>query len=218
MAQKKGGYGNVFSKKELSNHVEDYKEKKTGSFATYLDIKEGEEAVVRFLEKEPVKFWQHRVFDPESKNGRGGFRVFSCTRDADCPLCQVGNDPSFKVAWQIVHLDSIDDKGNVVPKVKLFVKGIKFAEYYEAKTVKNDPSKKSVTLERIGAGQNTQYLFSEWGEANKISYDKGEVVDLEEYFGLDDEKFKHMSRIAANTEAGPKKGKKSKLEDEEDRI
>lgn len=228
--KKRNAYGGVFSDKPLDEHVDAYKEQQAkfasgggggGNYPVYLDVEEGTEAEVRFLEKDPIKFWQHRVYDPSGKNGRGGYRVFSCTRTATCPLCLAGDKPSFKVAWQVVHIDNLDKNGNVVPRVKLFVKGIRFAEYYDAKTQKKDPTKQNVTLERIGSGQNTQYLFSEWGAAEKIEYDKTPEVDLEEYFGLDDEKYADMERIAGGMAGskqgqdeyeGPKKGKKSRLE------
>ena len=226
--EKRNPYSKVFSHKNLEEHVKEYKKKvaNSGSFKypEYLDMEEGSEAIVRFLEKDPIKFWQHRVFDSDGKKGKGGYRVFSCTRESDCPLCQAGDKPQFKVAWQVVHIDNIDEDGNVVPRVKLFVKGIKFAEYFAKKTAKKDPTKQNVTIERIGSGQTTQYLFAEWGEEGPIKYNKDEVIDLEEYFGLDDEKFKDMERIAQNLRkseySGPKKGSKSRLEvsDDDDEI
>jgi len=221
---KRNPYGKVFSNRELDDHVQDYKDNQnnfSGKYPTYLDMDEGDEITVRFVEKDPIKFWQHRVFDPDGKKGKGGFRVFSCTREPDCPLCQAGDKPQFKVAWQVIHVDNIDDQGNEKPRVKLFVKGIKFAEYYAKKTQKKDPTKQNVILERIGSGQNTQYLFAEWGEKGEVKYDADELVDLEEYFGLDDERFADMERIAGSLSSkedysGPKKGKKSRLEKNDD--
>lgn len=236
---KSNPYGNVFSEDALESHVDEYKKKQEAykesaasgggkkKFPVYFDLDEGEEANARFLEFDPVKFWQHRVFDPESKKGSGGYRVFSCTREPSCPLCMAGDKPAFKVAWQIVHLDALDPKtGEVTPRVKLLVKGIRFAEYYAKKTAKNDPTKQNVTLERIGSGQNTQYLFAGWGDKGKIEYDSSEEVELEDYFGIDDEKFADMERIASSLGgksgsgekeySGPKKGKRYRAEEGDD--
>jgi len=234
--KKRNPYGGVFSDKDLNEHVDDYKEKQKnytggegGKYPVYLNLDEGEEATVRFLEKDPVKFYQHRVYDPDLKDGSGGIRVFSCTRDANCPLCTAGDKSTFKVAWQVVHIDNLDRNGDVVPRVKLFVKGIRFAEYYAKKTQKKDPTKQDVILERIGSGQNTQYLFSEWGDKGTVDFDEEELVDLEDYFGLDDEKFEAMERVGEHLEekgdgggsgkksySGPKKGKRSRLEDDDE--
>jgi len=222
--KKSNPYGKVFSKRDIEDHVTDYKDNQknfSGKYPVYMDIEEGEEAIVRFLQKDPIKFWQHRVFDPDSKKGKGGYRVFSCTREPDCPLCMAGDKPAFKVAWQIIHVDAIDESGNEKPRVKLFVKGIKFAEYYAKKVQKYDPTKRNVILERIGSGNNTQYLFGEWQSTGNQPYVKDEVIDLEDYFGLDDQKFADMERIAENLDrqaeySGPKKGKKSRLEKDDD--
>lgn len=227
--KKRASYGDVFSDEPIDDLVKDHKEKTKnmgGKYPVYLDVKDGEEVTVRFLDKDPVKFWQHRVWDGQSKKGKGGYRVFSCTRGSDCPLCSAGDKPSFKVAWQVVHVDALDKDGNVTPRVKLFVKGIRFAEYYAKKSEKKDPTKQNVVIERIGSDQNTSYGFSEWGDKAMPEYDQEECVDLEEHFGLDDEKFAEMERIAGSIDApsgkedkgysGPKKGGKSRLEKNND--
>lgn len=221
-AKGKTNYSAVFADEPIDEIVADQKSKRSegGKFPTYLDLEDGEEVTLRFLEFDPIKFWQHRVWDPKGKRGKGGFRVFSCTRQPDCPLCRSGNKPSFKVAWQVIHVDALDQNGDIKPRVKLFVKGIRFAEYYTKKTLKKDPTKQNVVLERIGSDQNTTYSFAEWGDKGKVDYDEEELVDLEEYFGLDDEKFAEMERLADEAEeteySGPKKGKRSRLENDED--
>lgn len=214
----------------MSEKVDEYREQQEqfnsdgGSkvYPKYLDVKPGMEAVLRFIDKDPIKFYQHRVFDPQSKKGKGGYRVFSCTRDSDCPLCTAGDQPTFKVAWQVVHTDNLDEKGKVTPRVKMLVKGIKFAEYFESKQAKCDFEKQNVTLERIGKGQNTQYVFSEFHPKSAQKYNESEVIELEEYFGVDDEKFRDMERIAAymikHGGDSSAQGSRSPLEDDEDDV
>lgn len=229
--KKRNPYSDVFSSRDLVEHISEYKENVANfeeggkKFAEYLDLDDGAEAELRFLELAPLKFWQHRVFDPGGKKGKGGIRVFSCTRTDECPLCRAGDKPQFKVAWQVVHVDALDKNGNVVPRVKLFVRGIKFAEYYAKKIEKYNPTERNVVLERIGGGQSTQYTFSEWKEKSPAIYNKDECVDLEDYFGLDDAKFMDMVRIgdafqvaspsSSDGYKGPKKGTKSRHEVEE---
>lgn len=241
-------YADVFSDQPLNEHVQDYNKKmgdnqnKGGKYPVYLSLGAGEESLVRFLEKEPIKFWQHRVYDPTIKNGQGGFRVLSCTRTPDCPLCLAGDKPLFKVAWQVIHMDNLDaESGQVKPRIKLWVQGIRFGELYERKSSRFDPSKMNVILERIGVGQNTQYSMEKADNQDAPQYDTEEITNLMEYFGLDDDKYKDMQRIAASISAnpsanqdkgfqnlgtpapaentnysGPKQGSKSLLEGDED--
>lgn len=209
-------YGNVFSDEPLSTHVKEYNEnmsKRGGdgegggrSYATYLNIEEGETAEVLFLEETPIKFWQHRVYDQKVKKGQGGYRVFSCTRQPDCPLCVAGDTPTFKVAWNVLHID--DEEG---PKVKLWVKGIKFAELFEKKAARFDITKERVILERIGKGKNTQYTIDRTNDRKVPKFDDDTVTDLEEYFGLDDEKYNDMERVAKSLGRGG-----SKRDDDDD--
>ena len=192
---------NVFSDEPLKNHIQKSKEKQTayyggvGKYPMYLAIKPDQEAEVRFLKEEPIKFYQHRVFDSDLKNGMGGYRVLTCTRRDDCPLCVADDRPSFKVAWEVVHLDHTDEDGNEVPRVKLWVQGIRFAEMFQKKTKRFDITKENVILERIGGGTNTTYSIERTNEDGEIQFDKDELTDLEEYFGLDDDKYKAMVRI-----------------------
>lgn len=211
----KSKYSDVFSSQSLGDHVDAYhealeKRKDGGKYPVYMNLKPNEEAEVRFLDKEPVKFWQHRVYDSTIKNGQGGQRVFSCTRQPDCPLCESGDKPFFRAAWQVVHIDNLDDKGNVTPRVKLWVQGIRFAELFETKVKRFDPTIYNVILQRVGTGQNTQYTIDRTDTKGKIAYDQEEETDLTEYFGLDDEKFAAMERIAGSMDAGSKQASSSK--------
>ena len=236
----KSKYAGVFSQQPLGDHIQDYHknmknytENSGAKYPVYLSLEPDEEVEVRFLEQEPVKFHQHRVYDPKLKRDR----VFTCTREPDCPLCEGGNKPTFKAAWQVVHIDNLDKNGNVTPRVKLWAQGIRFAELFEKKVRRVDPVTTNVILTRIGAGQNTQYQIDGTKTTGKVKYDKSEVVDLHEYFGIDDEKYEDMCRIGASMQgsaeryvdkqlkgmsrhqdeeeeeyAGPKRGKRSKLE------
>ena len=51
------------------------------------------------------------------------------------------------------------------------------------------------------------------GKKGEVKYDADELVDLEEYFGLDDERFADMERIAGSLSlkdySGPKRGEVS---------
>lgn len=187
-------FKNVFSEEDLSEHIKDYHDNlkqmsgPAKKYPVYLTVNQDEEEEVRFLEETPVRFWQHRVYDENAKNGAGSYRVFSCTREPDCPLCAAGNQASFKVAWQVVHLKDQN-------RVKLWVKGITFSEVFVKKIRKFDITDENVTLERVGTGSKTTYLLERTGDTGPINYDKSEVVDLRDFFGIDEQKYKDMVRI-----------------------
>ena len=198
---------NVFSNEPLKKHIKESKEKQAifaemgaghKKYPVYLSLRPDEEAIVRFLTVEPLKFWQHRVYDDQIRGGQGGWRVLTCTRRDDCPLCLADNRPSFKVAWQVVHLDNRDSDGNVTPRVKLWVQGIRFAEMFEKKTKRFDVTKEDVILERIGEGTSTTYTIEKTGDKGKVRFDKDELTDLEDYFGLDDAKYEAMLRLGVS--------------------
>lgn len=202
----------VFSDAPLEKHIQESKEKMAAydlggakkKYPVYLSLKPDEEAEIRFLESEPLKFYQHRVFDNNIRNGQGGYRVLTCTRRPDCPLCTAGNKATFKVAWQVVHLDNLDQNGDVVPRVKMWVQGIRFASLFEKKTKRFDIKKENVILERIGSGTDTTYSIERTNDKGKIKFDQDEITDLEEYFGLDDKKYEDMVRIGNDITASSK--------------
>lgn len=197
-------YSNVFSDESLETHVDNYHDAVSSmgkKFPMYLSLKNGQEALVRFLAKDPLKFWQHKVFDPEARKGAGSPRVFTCTRTPDCPLCAAGDKPSFKVAWQVVHIDHLDKDGKVAPRVKLWVQGIRFGEMWVTRTKRVDPTAVNVVIIRTGAAQNTSYAVDPTMEGGKITFDQDEVVDLREYFGIDDERYNDMVRLGDSVKA-----------------
>lgn len=245
-------FSSVFSSKDVDEHVQEYKEntkkRMEGGdgytpFPMYFTLADGETALVRWLEKTPVKFWQHRVYDPQPRFGSPGYRVYSCTREPDCPLCKAGDAPTFKVAWNIVHIDHVTKDGKQRPRVKILVKGIQFAELFLNRTRRFDPTKKNVLIERIGEGTKSQYQLDIADIQDEPDINEEEIVDLEEYFGIDDEKYEDMVRLASYIKAKKhnsgkgetkkrretefddydeeedyrvKKGSKSRLEEDED--
>lgn len=194
-------FKSVFSDKSLDDHVVEQREKddryeEGGSYPVYLSIDADCDAEVRFFKEEPLMFWQHRVHDPELHDGAGGARVLSCTRVNTCPLCVAGNKPIFKVAWLVVHVDHLDKDKKVTPKIKMWVQGIRFAELFEKKRSRYKITKENVILERVGKGTQTQYSIERTNQKSSQSYDKDEIVDLEEVFGLDDDRYDAMVRIS----------------------
>lgn len=241
----KNKFGSVFSEKPLKDHVEEYKKaqkeaadrraagggKDGEKYPVYLNLKDGESREILFLDTEPVTFDQHRVWDNSQKEGRGGWRVFSCTREPDCPLCVAGNRASAKFAWQVVDVEHLDKDNNPVPRVKLWVRGVKFAEMLYRKAAKYNLLKETLILERVGGDQTTQYTLERSENKTQVRYAKDEVIDLQDYFGLDDEKYKDMLRLAADLKGSsgppasssrtsassePSKGRRSKLEDDDE--
>jgi hypothetical protein len=82
------------------------------------------------------------------------------------------------------------------------VKGIKFAELFEKKAARFDITKERVILERVGSGKNTQYTIDRTNDTKVPKFDESTIPDLEEVFGLDDERYEDMERIAKTMGSG----------------
>lgn len=68
---------------------------KQGSFTPDFWLKDGDDAMVRFLSNEPISIYQHRI-----QNG-GKWVTSTCLRDG-CPLCEAGNKPQFVGVFSII--------------------------------------------------------------------------------------------------------------------
>lgn len=132
-----------------------YKEtrQKGGAFADYLQLEDGEKpTLIKFLEPEP--FASYRVHWLEGLTSTRK-KSWICLEN-DCPLCDAGDDQSFKIAFNIVILN----KGK--PTVKVWEVGPRMAEAIEAKakdkrTGPIDRPDMYFAVNRTGKRQKTQY-------------------------------------------------------------
>jgi hypothetical protein len=76
--------------KEMANN-----KAKQGSFTPDFWLKDGEEAVVRFISSEPLCMYQHRV------QVAGKWRTHTCLGD-NCPLCEGGNKKQFVGVFSVI--------------------------------------------------------------------------------------------------------------------
>lgn len=109
----KGGWGGFKKVKEAapSTFAKEFK------FPSQAD---GEKPVlIKFLEDEPFSnyllHWQDEI--------RSGKRSFICMATDDCPLCELGNDPSARTAFNIVVIDPSEEEP--VPRLEIYSTGIK---------------------------------------------------------------------------------------------
>lgn len=136
----------------------------------YLSIKAGESAIVRFRSSAPevIAMVHERVWDPNIKQGKGGFRNFTCTIK-DCPLCNAGvGKPRILHIYRLVHIDNVDN-GKQIPKEKFFVKGVGVHNIIKKKASKKPLESENIEIERIGSTKNdTTYLFDWTGDNGEL--------------------------------------------------
>jgi hypothetical protein len=160
---------NTTTPEEMAEEVRRRKEQ-AGNFVEYFNIEKNIIAVARFLDDAPLTFFQHRIWDKSLKQGVGGWRNLTCIRE-NCPLCAIQTDKEkarFVGAYRLVHLDNVID-GKVVPKVKIFLKGINTIEILERKNRRKAISSEDMEIERIGDGFDTKYLFEFTGKCTSIN-------------------------------------------------
>jgi hypothetical protein len=178
-----------------------------GKYMPYLAVQEDGSAIVRFLDDEPITFYQHRIYDPSMKEGLGGHRNLTCTRK-DCPICGKGDRPRWVGAYRVIHIDHME-KGKQVPTEKIFIKGVNVIEVLERKNQKKALSSENIEIERIGTGFDTKYTFDFTGDKKPIKdFVAPEDDDLRERFKINREDLERLSKTMG------KKGKSSAEDDD----
>lgn len=148
------GYTKV---KEVSKRIE---EALSQEYIPSFFLKDGEEATVRFLTDEPLTFYEHFV--------KGINKSFTCPQTPDCPLCAIGNKPSFRGAYLIIdqRSESWEDKQTREQKsrvntVKALKMGIRALQVLDRKNAKKGLLNHDWVVSRTGQGNNTIYDFED---------------------------------------------------------
>lgn len=97
---------------------------KSGAYADFLTLQDGQDPVLlKFLEKEPfASYRQHWIEGLKSTKKRS----WVCVED-DCPLCDAGDDPGFRIAFNVL----VVSEGKPINKV--WEVGPSLAEQIEGK-------------------------------------------------------------------------------------
>jgi hypothetical protein len=136
---------------------------KSGFGADFLKFNDtGEAMLLKFIEAEPFASYRQHWIDRQS-----GKRSWVCIED-DCPLCDAGDTPSFRIAFNVLLLS--DDK----PINKVWEVGPRLAEQLEAKA----KDKRTGPLDR----SDIYWAVSRTGKKSKTSYsvDPVKARDLKE--------------------------------------
>lgn len=150
---------------------------KAGFGADFLKFDDtGEAMLLRFLEGEPFASYRQHWIDRQS-----GKRSWVCV-ETDCPLCDAGDTPSFRIAFNVLLLS--DGK----PINKVWEVGPRLAEQLEAKA----KDKRTGPLDR----SDIYWAVSRTGKKSKTSYsiDPVKERDLKEDWDvepLEDRVIKH---------------------------
>lgn len=124
---------------------------KSGGYAEFLKLEE-EPTLIKFLEPVPfANFRQHWI------DRRQGKRSWVCIED-DCPLCNLGDDPAFRVMFNVLVLS--EDK----PMNRVWEMGGAVAEQVKAKmkdkrTAPIDREDVYWSASRTGKKQQTRYAL-----------------------------------------------------------
>lgn len=140
------------------------------SFIPIFKLKDQEDAKIIFLTDTPLTFYEHYV-----GNRRNG-RTFTCPQDGNCPICDMGNKPSFRGAYLV--LDTRYEKftrsnGEVVEQqhtIKVMKHGIKTLKQIKMLKEKRGLFKYGWEVTRTGEETDTSYSF--------LPVDLKELVDL----------------------------------------
>ena len=123
-------------------------------------LKEGEDAKILFVTDEPFTFYEHFL--------KGLKRSFTCSQTRDCPLCGVGNKPSFKGGYLIIDTreEEWTDKESGEKKrrkntLKVMKHGIRALQVLDRKNQKKGLLNYAWVVTRTGTGNNTQYDFED---------------------------------------------------------
>ncbi len=154
----------------------------------HLPIKKDELVLVRFIDTEPLTFYQHYVKDPVLNEGKGAFRNLTCSRDG-CPVCAAKTQwskPRWVGAYRVIHLD--DPAG---PRMRVFSKGVIALTLLEKKQRRlkeegRDINQSDCEIDRSGEGMKTIYTFEFKQPTPAVeAYEYPENIDLVEFFKID---------------------------------
>lgn len=136
---------------------------------------DGDEADLRFLNGEPVNFYEHNI-----RRGENRFEQFTCTGD-NCPFCADGDKPTYKGAYLVIdrrpyeYTDKNGKKQKGRNQVRLFVQGMKVVSQLDRLHSRYGITNRDVTMVRLGRGTQTTYTI-ERGEEEKLT--TKEIKDL----------------------------------------
>lgn len=151
------------------------KEESSGGFIPFLSLKENEEALIRFLHREPLVLYQHREMDPFKNENQGGWAMLTCTKPSGkCILCDIGSKRSYRGAYLVVHIDAVVE-GVKVPTVKILSRGINDLRTLDAKDKKFGITTQNLEMTRIGKGTATRYMFDKTSDEARVEFDSSPI-------------------------------------------
>jgi hypothetical protein len=140
---------------------------KSGGFAEFIKLEE-EPSLIKFLEPHPfASFRQHWL------DRRQGKRSWVCIED-ECPLCDLGDDPAFRIAFNVLVIDESGKGSNKVWEVGPAVAEQIKAKAKDKRTSPIDRDDVYWAASRTGKKQQTRYaldfvkerdLEDDWGVA-----------------------------------------------------
>lgn len=140
---------------------------KSGAYAEFLKLEDtGEQTLIKFLEQGPfASYRQHWIEGLTSTRKKS----FVCRED-DCALCDAGDDPGFKVAFNVLVIPASGNK----PVNKVWEVGPRLAEAIKGKA----KDKRYGPLDR----PDVYWAASRTGKKSKTQYsiDSVKARDLEE--------------------------------------
>lgn len=129
-----------------------------GNFVPFFSLKDGEDAIIRFVTKEPVVIYEHYI--PNAK----GKRNYTCLEGTgeECPLCAAGNKPSFRGVFAVIDFrkDTWQKDGeekNAQYQVKIMKHGIKALKAIATMDKKRGLEEYDWEIIRSGGGTDTSY-------------------------------------------------------------
>ncbi len=185
------------------------------------------EAEIRFLTEEPVNFYEHNI--RSTRNGKEIFEQYTCSGE-NCPLCQDGDNPSFKGAFLVIDRreSSFKDRnGNVQhvkDQIKMFIQGTKVVSQLDRISSKYGLSDMEVTLVRLGRGTETTYTV-ERGDLSPLNESEIEYLlpdklkdqydgSMESLYDIIEEQLE--MNMYGNTPEQPSSSRTDNAEDEEE--
>jgi hypothetical protein len=204
------GYEQV---QEVAQQIED---RMNQVFIPPFIIKNEDEVRVTFLTDKPITYFEHFV--------KGVNRSFTCSQTADCPLCAMGNKPSFRGAYLVVdhRVDRWIDSQTKEEKtqqyaVKVAKFGIRALQVLERKNKKKGLMKSDWMVTRTGSGNDTQYDFEDEEKAAIPMPEAEKIPDLREFLKPKDSKYiiQKVAQGGAGRPAGPLQVNSSKDDENE---
>lgn len=223
--ENKSPLDDVFNTVTPEDYKEEIADKMAGTGIDYFSLAKDQSALVRFLDDRPLTFYQHRVWDKSSKNGKGGWRMLTCMR-TNCPLCIAGDKPRYVGAYRLVHIDNKEKDGSgrevLKPKYKVFIKGVNTLEILERKNKKKPLSSENIEVERAGEGFDTKYIFDFSGDITPPVYEQPEAskMNLKELFKVQLDTVNRMAaeKAPVSAQPSPQPAVKETVTTEEDGI